>query len=139
MNRIHSSSAHIRLPFSSFGIFNCGSICHRSSRCSPAQTNCIAAVCMCIRRIHHYYCYHQHAQFISNCNMPAFELSDAQIDYKKPIKTLKPTNKQLNNYLLDFFDFFGNQYNPRKDIISAFYGKLLKRNYTNDIDTDNWE
>lgn len=68
-----------------------------------------------------------------------FEFSDAQIDYKKPIKIIKPTTNQLNNYVLEFFDFFGNQYNPRKDLISAYYGKLLKRNYTGHSDTDNWE
>lgn len=130
-NRIHSSSAHINWPFSSFGIFNFGSIYHRSDHCSPASINCIAAVCMRIIIT-------SEVRKLPSKIFP-FELSDAQIDYKKPIKTLKPTTNKLNNYLLDFFEFFGNQYSPRKDIISAYYGKLLKRNYASDSDTDNWE
>lgn len=76
---------------------------------------------------------------IRKCIISPFDISDAQIDYKKPIKTIKPTTNLLNNYVLEFFDFFGNQYSPRKDLISVYYGKLLKRNYTGHSDTDNWE
>lgn len=45
----------------------------------------------------------------------------------------------LSYVLMDFFDIFGNEYEPSRDIICPFFGKLFRRNAQDALDADNIE
>lgn len=45
----------------------------------------------------------------------------------QPIRLIKSTTEELSYYVQDFFDIFGNQYVPSRDVICPHFGKLLRR------------
>lgn len=66
--------------------------------------------------------------------------TDAQVNFNQPLKLMKPVIGELNEYAEDFFDIFGNQYVPERDVVCPHFGKLLRRKINkNDpnVDADN--
>lgn len=63
-------------------------------------------------------------------SQPLFNsLADAMVNFSKAPKQLKPVNGDLKEYLKDFFNFFGNEFEADKHVISPYFGSLLLRTY----------
>lgn len=45
----------------------------------------------------------------------------------------------LNDVLEDFFDIFGNDYEPHRDIICPYDGKLFRRHDNGSLEAENLE
>lgn len=64
------------------------------------------------------------------------------VNFNKPLTVLKIIDdSQSMHYFQDFFNFFGNDFNCDTDIISPYYGKVLKINLkeSESADKDNLE
>lgn len=61
--------------------------------------------------------------------------SDAQVNVGQPIILMKHVSNELKYLTEDFFDIFGNQYVPERDVICPHFGKLFRRKI-NKIDTN---
>lgn len=61
-------------------------------------------------------------------NIPTHHFPDAQVNFNQPLKPLKSIDDNFQTCLIDFFDFFANKFDPKRDVLCTFYGSILARN-----------